>query len=159
MEVSNTVLQKYPTSWQQAWKDNYSHFARDKNSVRERWVLTLGVDGDIDNVGGGSIDFAPIFNNSKIGYHLNTGKIERYATHPDLRSIYANVTAAAVATTEFYGNWCTDGLGSIFGAIGKTDTAGQASFTYDVTPQITVQAVGVSALVFQNGQASIHQQT
>lgn len=159
VEVSNTVLQKYPTSWVQAWKDNYSHFARDKNSVRERWVLTLGVDGDIDNVGGGSIDFAPIFNNSKIGYTLNTGKIERYATHPDLRSIYANVTAAAVATTEFYGNWCTDGLGSIFGAIGKTDTAGQASFTYDVTPQITVQAVGVSALVFQNGQASIHQQT
>jgi len=161
VEVSNTILEKYSKGWQQAWKDHYTHFARDKNSVRERWVLTLGVDGDIDNVGGGSIDFAPIFNNAKIGYTLNTGKVERYATHPDLRPIYANVaTVDDGPVSDFYGNWCTDGLGSIFGAIGKRDTdPGQTSFTYDVTPLITVQAVGVSALVFQNGQASIHQQT
>ena len=170
LEIGADILGKVPTDWLSRYKDEFAHFTRDRSSVRECWFKGLGFDNDVENFGGGAIDFSTIYNNTRIGYNLSTARIERYATDLALRPLYVNKpdTQGALETNQYagvtgaltgYGNWHQDGMGSLFGCINAVLNPDSKSYTYTVAVRFNISALGVKAVIHDSGQLYPHQQT
>jgi hypothetical protein len=167
LEIGADILGKVPADWLSKFKDEFSHFTRDRSSVRECWFKGLGFDNDVENFGGGAVDFSTIYNNTRIGYNLSTARIERYATDPHLRPLYVNKALGDTVDDMYgpndqylgYGNWCQDGLGSLFGCINAVLNADQKGYTYTVAVRFNISALGVKAVIHDSGQLYPHQQT
>jgi hypothetical protein len=165
LEIGADILGKVPTDWLSRYKDEFAHFTRDRSSVRECWFKGLGFDNDVENFGGGAIDFSTIYNNTRIGYNLSTARIERYATDPALRPLYVNEGTTLqnmyIDNNSYtgYGNWCQDGMGSLFGCINAVLNPDSKSYTYTVAVRFNISALGVKAVIHDSGQLYPHQQT
>jgi hypothetical protein len=169
MTVANDILNKHTTDHRmmQYFKDFQEKFKRDHNSVHEMWCMPFGIDADVDNHGGGHIDFAPIFNATKLHIMFNKQKVAYYAS--ELAPIYGKLkdTDELLVTSRpsnqnalWYGNAFQNIHGSLNGAINVVRDVANNQFKYSVDDlYIRVHCFGLQVIIFQGGQLYRQKQT
>jgi hypothetical protein len=169
MTVADDILNKHKTDhrYMQYFKDFQQKFKRDHNSVHEMWCMPFGIDADIDNHGGGHIDFSPIFNATKLHITFNKQKVAYYAS--ELAPIYGKLKDAdeLLLTSRpsnqnalWYGNAFQNIHGSLNGAINVVRDVANDEYKYSIDDlYIRVHCFGLQVIIFQGGQLYRQKQT